>query len=134
MGGGRIPPFDAIQHVDEHGEYWSARELAKLLGYALWQNVESAIERARTACEKASHPITDHFIAINKVMEGGRWGKRTIKDYQLSRDACYLIVQNSDPSKEAVALGQTYFATRTRGRRAWQTGSITILDASRGRG
>lgn len=110
----RISPFESIKHVDEAGEFWSARELSKLLGYSLWQNFEAAIERAKTACTNSGHNVEDHFIDVNRVIEGGRWGKQTISDVQLSRYACYLIVQNADPSKRIVALGQAYFAIQTR--------------------
>lgn len=110
----RVSPFELIKHMDEHGEFWSARELAKLLGYRLWQNFVAAIERAKAACVNTDAEVENHFIETNKVIEGGRWGEQTIKDYQLSRYACYLIVQNADPSKRIVAFGQAYFAIQTR--------------------
>lgn len=103
-----------IKHADEHGEFWSAREQAKVPGYALWQNFVSAIQRAKTACENSGQRIQDHFIETNRMVEIGSKAKRPIQDFHLSRYACYLIVQNADPSKEIVALGQTYFAVRTR--------------------
>lgn len=113
-GRGRISPFDAIRHMDEDGEYWSARELAKLLEYSRWQKFLPVIEKAEEACKNSNQATGDHFhLSVQKVSLGSG-AQRTIEDYQLSRYACYLIVQNSDPSKETVALGQTYFATRTR--------------------
>lgn len=113
-GGGRISPFDAIRHVDEQGEYWSARELAKLLEYSRWQKFLPVIEKAEEACNNSNQATDDHFHHAVQKVSLGSGAQRTIEDYQLSRYACYLIVQNSDPSKDAVALGQTYFATRTR--------------------
>ncbi len=111
----RISPFDAIRQVDEAGsEYWSARDLGKLLTYEHWQDVDAVIKRAMEACERSSNPVPDHFRRAPKVMQGGRWGRYSVSDYHLSRYACYLVVQNADPAKEIVALGQTYFAVQTR--------------------
>jgi DNA-damage-inducible protein D len=109
-----ISPFERIRHQDDVGEYWSARELAALLDYADWRNFEKVIKKAMTACEGSRQQISDHFVAVNKMVELGSGSKRKVKDYQLSRYACYLIVENADPNKEIVALGQTYFAIRTR--------------------
>ncbi len=106
--------FDAIRHSDESGEYWSARELAKLLTYTEWRNFEKVIKKAIKACQSSNRQVADHFVDTNKVITGGKGNKQTVTDYQLSRYACYLIVQNADPEKEIVALGQTYFAIRTR--------------------
>ena len=111
---GHISPFERIKHTDEAGEYWSARELSKVLGYALWQNFSAAIQRAQTACANSGQQVEDHFIATDKVIEAGKGAKRHIQDFHLSRYACYLIVQNADPSKRIVALGQAYFAIQTR--------------------
>lgn len=109
-----VSPFEAIKHTDEHGEYWSARELAQVLEYKLWQNFESAIERAKLACEGSGQAPDDHFFESNKLIRTGKGATRSIRDVQLSRYACYLIVQNADPSKRVVALGQAYFAIQTR--------------------
>jgi DNA-damage-inducible protein D len=111
----RVSPFEAIRHEDEDGEYWSARELAKELGYAKWANFEEVISKAKTACDQSGQEIDNHFADVGKVIiPGGRWGHQSVDDVHLSRYACYLVVQNGDPSKRLVALGQAYFAVQTR--------------------
>jgi DNA-damage-inducible protein D len=107
-------PFDAIRQTDGAREYWSARDLAKLLGYALWQNFQVAVRRAIVACEQSGRAPTDHFIETNKMIATGKGAHRRVADWHLSRYACYLVVQNADPNKPIVALGQTYFAVQTR--------------------
>ncbi len=108
-------PFDGIRRVNEQGgEYWSARELYKLLGYSRWEKFQKSIEEARIACENSGQTVADHFHLEVKVIKAGKGATRTIEDYHLSRYACYLIIQNADPSKPIVALGQTYFAVQTR--------------------
>ncbi len=107
-------PFDALRHVEGDTEYWSARDLAKLLGYRNWQNFQVAVKRASTACEQSGHDPADHFIETNKMVTVGSGAHRRIADWHLSRYACYLVVQNADPAKPIVALGQTYFAVQTR--------------------
>src|SRR6266581_2517295 len=107
-------PFDGIRHEDEHGkEFWSARELYKLLGYSTWQKFQNAIEQAKIACENSEEALSDHFNLKVKIVKAGVTTKPR-EDYHLSRYACYLIVQNADPNKPIVALGQTYFAYQTR--------------------
>ena len=107
-------PFDGIRHEDENGkEFWSARELYKLLGYSTWQKFQNAIEQAKIACENSEEALSDHFNLQVKIVKAGVTTKPR-EDYRLSRYACYLIVQNADPSKPIVALGQTYFAYQTR--------------------
>ena len=107
--------FESIKHVDEYGnEYWEARELMLVLEYKRWDKFCNVIENAKTACEKSDYIITDHFSQVGKMVDIGSKASRSIVDYKLSRYACYLIVQNSDPRKEVVALGQTYFAIQTR--------------------
>ncbi len=111
----RISPFESIRRVAEDGsEYWSARELAKLLGYTEWRNFTTAVEKAREACQNSGQAILDHFVETNKMVTLGSGSQRKVQDHQLSRYACYLIVQNADPTKPIVALGQTYFAVQTR--------------------
>jgi len=108
-------PFDAIRHVDEQGnEYWSARELSKILGYTLWQKFRNVIEKAEKACEQSGAALSDHFIHMDKMIATGKGAKRKIEDFRISRYGAYLTVQNADPEKPIVALGQTYFAVQTR--------------------
>lgn len=107
--------FDDIKHVDEFGnEYWLARELQKVLEYKRWDKFNNVINNAKIACKKSNYAYEDHFSQVGKMIELAKEAKRTILDYKLSRYACYLIVQNADPKKEVVALGQTYFAIQTR--------------------
>jgi DNA-damage-inducible protein D len=110
-----VSPFEQIRRESEEGvEYWSARELARILGYARWDKFKNAIERAETACENSGQEVEDHFARTGNMVRIGSGAQRRIEDYHLSRYACYLIIQNADPSKEIVALGQTYFAVQTR--------------------
>ncbi len=107
--------FDDIKHIDEDGnEFWYARELMPVLGYYEWRNFNGAIKKALEACKTSNYKVLDHFVGADKMVEIGSKTKRKIDDYKLSRYACYLIVQNCDPRKEQVALGQTYFAIQTR--------------------
>ena len=105
--------FEDIKTVREDGsEFWSARTLAAVLEYTKWENFSKVIKRAMMACENSGHSINDDFLEVRKIVEAGVTSK-PIKDYELSRYACYLIVQNGDPRKEVIALGQTYFAIQT---------------------
>ena len=105
--------FEDIKHVREDGtEYWSARELAPALEYTQWRNFSKVIGRAVIACENSGHSVLDDFAEVSKIVNAGATSK-PVKDYELSRYACYLIVQNGDPRKEVIALGQTYFAIQT---------------------
>ena len=107
--------FETIKQQNEYNqEYWSARKLSKLLEYSEYRHFLPVIEKAKEACKNSNHAIEDHFENILDMVEIGSGAKREIDDIQLSRYACYLIVQNADPSKEIVALGQTYFAIQTR--------------------
>ena len=103
--------FEHIKKIDEHGvEYWEARELLPLLGYEKWQNAEEVIARAARACINSGQNVDNHFTAFSKMVEIGSNTVREIANYKLDRYACYLIAQNGDPKKEAIALAQTYFA------------------------
>ncbi len=111
----RVSPFEAIRKVAEDGsEYWSARELYKLLGYSRWEKFQNAIEQAQKACGNSGQAVSDHFHLQVQLIKAGKGARRALEDYTLSRYACYLIVQNADPSKPIVALGQTYFMVQTR--------------------
>lgn len=105
--------FEEIKQLREDGsEYWSARELAPALEYTKWENFQRVINRAMIACENSGHSVADDFPEVRKIVTAGATSKPK-KDYELTRYACYLIVQNGDPRKEAIALGQTYFAIQT---------------------
>lgn len=107
--------FERIRHVDEHGkEFWYARELAKILDYNDFRNFDVVVQKAVQACQSSGENVSYHLVEATEMIEIGRGGKRALPSYRLSRYACYLIVQNADPSKEMVALGQTYFAIQTR--------------------
>ena len=107
--------FEDIKHIDEKGnEYWEARELLHILGYVDWRKFNNTIQKAKTACSKSKLEEEYHFVGADKMITIAKGGKRKIPDYKLSRYACYLIAQNSDPRKETVALAQTYFAIQTR--------------------
>ncbi|MBR3229586.1 MAG: DNA damage-inducible protein D [Bacilli bacterium] len=107
--------FEDIKHTNEYGkEFWYARELMTALEYSKWGNFEKVIEKAKIACAASKNNVYDHFADVSKMVLIGSNAKREQSDYKLSRYACYLIVQNSDPRKEVVALGQTYFAIQTR--------------------
>jgi DNA-damage-inducible protein D len=110
-----ISPFERIRRANAAGsEYWSSRDFAQVLGYSDYRNFEQVIKRAKTACFNSGHRIEDHFVEITEMIEIGKGGRRPVATVCMSRYACYLIVQNADPSKEIVALGQTYFAIQTR--------------------
>ena len=111
----QVSNFESIKHVDEFGsEYWEARELMPLLEYSKWENFHKVIKRAMIACETSNNKVLDHFPEFRKPIIGGKGNVQNVIDYHLSRYACYLIVQNANPRKKSVALGQTYFAVQTR--------------------
>lgn len=105
--------FEDIKKVRSDGtEYWNARELAIALDYIQWRNFDKVIKRAMIACENSGHDVEYDFAEVSKIVEAGATTKKIV-DYELTRYACYLIVQNGDPRKEVIALGQTYFAIQT---------------------
>ena len=108
-------PFERIRQVDADGmEFWSARDLMPVLEYTKRQNFKTVLIKAQIACENSGHDPEDRFTGASKMVAIGSDPKREVEDMHLSRCTCYLIVQNTDPSKEVVALGQTYFAVQTR--------------------
>ncbi len=112
---GPSSPFERIRKVNEAGnEYWESRDLSGVLGYTQYRNFEAVITKAKMACFNSGHRIEDHFADVSKMIELGKGGLREIGVTLLSRYACYLVIQNADPSKEIVAQGQTYFALQTR--------------------
>lgn len=107
--------FESIKHVNEYGqEFWYARELQTALEYTEWRNFLNIINKAIDACKNSENDIHDHFVNVNKTIPMPKGAAKDIPDYILSRYACYLIVMNGDPRKEIIALGQTYFAVKTR--------------------
>lgn len=107
--------FEDIKHYNEFDmEFWYARELQEVLEYTDWRNFNKVINKAKESCENSKNNTLDHFVEVDKMVRIGSGAEREIKDIILSRYACYLIVQNGDPKKETIALGQTYFAVQTR--------------------
>ena len=107
--------FEDIKKIDENGnEYWMSREFSKALEYTDYRNFLNAVNKAKEACKNSLQSIPDHFVDVNEMVTIGLGTTREMESIKLSRYACYLIVQNADPSKEIVAQGQTYFAVQTR--------------------
>jgi DNA-damage-inducible protein D len=107
--------FEQIKEVDENGnEYWGARQLSKTLEYTDFRNFQAVISKAKEACKNSGELIENHIVDFNEMVAIGSGAKREMESTKLSRYACYLVVQNADPSKEVVAQGQTYFAIQTR--------------------
>lgn len=107
--------FEDIRHIDDqNNEFWLARELATVLNYSQYRHFIPVIERAKEACRNSGQPLENHIEDTLTMVEIGSGAKRQIKNFKLSRYACYLIVQNGDPSKPVIANGQTYFAMQTR--------------------
>ena len=107
--------FEDIKHIDEYGnEFWSARELQKVLEYKDWRNFEKVINKAAVSAKNSINEDENWLVEFNKPIKTGKGKEEIVRDYKLSRYICYLIVQNADPTKEVIALGQTYFAIQTR--------------------
>ena len=107
--------FESLKHINDDGmEFWYARDLQGVLDYSSWDKFKRVIGKAITACENSAQPATNHFSQVVKMVRIGSGAEREVEDFELSRYACYLIVQNGDSTKPVIANGQTYFALQTR--------------------
>ena len=110
----RLTLDDHMHHTKDGVEFWYAREVMGVFGYTQWRRFEETIKRAMISLESSKTPVRDHFADIGKMVPLGSGAERLVKDYMLTRYACYLIAQNGDPRKEEIAFAQSYFALQTR--------------------
>lgn len=106
--------LDEIKRTEQDLDYWSARELMPYLGYSTWRMFNHALDRAKESCKKSDQSVKNHFVGAGKMVSTGSGAVRQVKDYLLTRYACYLVAQNGDPRKVEIAQAQTYFAIQTR--------------------
>jgi DNA-damage-inducible protein D len=106
--------FEEYAYEQDGIEYWLARELQELLGYADWRNFLNAINKAKESCETTGEGVSDHFVDVTKTIQMPKGASKEVPDFMLTRYACYLIAQNGDPKKEQIAFAQSYFAIQTR--------------------
>jgi DNA-damage-inducible protein D len=106
--------FEEYAYEQDGIEYWLARELQELLGYADWRNFVNAINKAKESCETTGEAVSDHFVDVTKTIAMPKGATKDVPDFMLTRYACYLIAQNGDPKKEQIAFAQSYFAIQTR--------------------
>ncbi len=126
--------FESIKHIDAQGnEFWYARALAKVLDYTDYRNFVSVIEKAKKACENSNLAVPDHIVETNEMISIGKGAQREMDSYVLSRHACYLIVQNADPSKPVIANGQVYFAIQARRQELADDDAFKLLEEDKKR-